>query len=118
VYLAQRKITLAAIAKRMAAVVKTPIPEKASLIATVLDTKIMHKKTVNIPAASENSWLDGCVSVIGHRSLKHRLSGSTFWAGKIQTARIKGIVSSSGYKSESVITPLKKVWQGAAIKKP
>ena len=33
-------------------------------------------------------------------------------------ARIKGIVSSSGYKSESVITPLKKVWQGATIKKP
>ena len=65
VNLAQRKITLAAIAKRMDAVVKTPIPEKASLIATILDPKIMHKKTVNTPAASESSWLDGCVSGMG-----------------------------------------------------
>jgi hypothetical protein len=64
VNLAHRKITLAAIAKRMEAVVNTPIPVKASLTATALDPKIMHKKTVNIPAASESSWLAGCISVI------------------------------------------------------
>jgi hypothetical protein len=48
----------------MDAVVNTPIPVKASLTATALDPKIMHKKTVNIPALSESSWLAGCVSVI------------------------------------------------------
>ncbi|MEX1346254.1 MAG: hypothetical protein AB1Z31_00855 [Desulfobacterales bacterium] len=48
----------------MKAVVNTPIPVKASLTATALDPKIMHKKTVNIPALSESSWLAGCVSVI------------------------------------------------------
>jgi hypothetical protein len=70
VNLAHRKITLAATANRMDAVVKTPIPEKASLTATALDPNIMHKNTVNTPEANEISWLDGCVSVIGHRIIK------------------------------------------------
>jgi hypothetical protein len=70
VTLAQRKIALAAMAKRMDAVVNTPIPVKASFTATALDPKRMHKKAVNRPAASEISWFAGCISVIGPRSLK------------------------------------------------
>jgi hypothetical protein len=54
----------------MDAVVKTPIPEKASFTATALEPNITHKNTVNTAAASESSWLDGCVSVIGHRIIK------------------------------------------------
>jgi hypothetical protein len=59
VSLAQRKIAIVAILKRIAAVVKTPSPEKVILIATALDPKRMHKKTVNIPAAKGRSLLDG-----------------------------------------------------------
>jgi hypothetical protein len=87
--------------------------------------------------------LDGCVSVIGHRSLEPRLSGlglrpsgfrlrsssydgtrrphtqgSTFWVEWVWQIRIKEIVSSSAYKSGLVITPLEKVWQGVTIQKP
>jgi hypothetical protein len=55
-----------AILKRIAAVVKTPSPEKVILIATALDPNIMHKKTVNIPAAKGSSLLDGWLFVIEH----------------------------------------------------
>jgi len=44
------------------------------------------------------------------------LRDSTFPVEKTQTARIEGMVSSSGYKSELVTTPLEKVWQGATSK--
>ena len=54
----------AAIPKRMAAVVKTPNPEKEIFIATALDPKIMHKKTVKRPAANVSSSLAGCGSDI------------------------------------------------------
>jgi hypothetical protein len=64
VILAQMKMATAAIPKRMAAVVKTPNPEKEILIATALDPKRMHKKTVNKPAANVSSSLDGCGSDI------------------------------------------------------
>jgi hypothetical protein len=116
--LAQRKIALAAMAKRMDAVVNTPIPVKASFTATALDPKRMHKKAINRPAVKEISWSDGCISVIGLRSLKPGLSGSTFRVEKTRKACIKGIVSSSGYKSELVTTPLKEVWQGVTIHQP
>jgi hypothetical protein len=46
----------------MAAVVKTPNPEKEIFIATALDPKRMHKKTVKRPAANVSSSLAGCGS--------------------------------------------------------
>ena len=55
VNLAQRKMATAAMAKRMDAVVNTPIPVKASLTATALDPKRMHKKAVKMPAVNESS---------------------------------------------------------------
>jgi len=60
VNLAHRKMATAATPKRMAAVVKTPNPEKVIFIATVLDPKIVHKNIVKRPAANVSSSFDGC----------------------------------------------------------
>jgi hypothetical protein len=52
-------MAMEAMLKRMAAVVKTPSPEKVILIATALEPKSTHKKAVKVPAAKDNSLLDG-----------------------------------------------------------
>jgi hypothetical protein len=59
VILAQRKIAMAETPNRMAAVVKTPIPEKVIFIATALDPKRMHRNTANTPAANVRSSFGG-----------------------------------------------------------
>ena len=61
VNLAQTKIASAAILNRIAAVVKTPRPLNAILMATAFEPKIAHKNTDNMPAINVKTGLsEGC----------------------------------------------------------
>ena len=55
----------------MAAVVKTPMPEKAIFTATAFEPKMTHKNTVNTTAANDSSGLDGCWSSILLQSMNY-----------------------------------------------
>jgi hypothetical protein len=59
----------AAILKRIAAVVKTPIPEKVNLIATAFAPKITHKTADKMPARNEKFGLSKFVFSIISRDL-------------------------------------------------
>ena len=51
------KMASAAILNRIPAAVKTPMPEKASFMATALEPKITHKNADKTPAKMEKSGL-------------------------------------------------------------
>jgi hypothetical protein len=50
----------AAIPKRRAAVVNTPMPEKAIFTATALDPKMMHRNIENTTALRGSSEFEAC----------------------------------------------------------
>ena len=102
----------AAILKRIAAVVKTPTPEKANLIATALEPNKMHKNADKMPANKENSGLSKfCLSIISRDLLRKKTCvaiNSKNRPGSLypKTPNSKGIKSSFNRKQECPKTRL------------